>query len=441
MVNYLDPKTPTVTKLLHDAGYKTGHFGKWHLGHTPDSPSPAAYGIDVVWCVLANNQNLQTNQIFHAKDRAHQSEAIVDASMRFIEANRDQPFYANVWLTDPHAILNPSEEQMELYKQFHPKGVSDHGAMQVYFAVVTELDKQVGRLLKKLDELGLAENTIVVFSSDNGPEHIGQPSGESSHSGVGSAGPFRGHKHVIYEGGLREPFIVRWPGHTPAGKVDNTTVLCGMDWLPTMCGLTGSKLPAGISLDGEDMSQALLGKPQQRAKPLMWEARYRGAWWSPNVSPQLAIRDGKWKLLMNPNQSHLELHDLISDPSEVEGCLSNPSSVDRCNFGIPGWITEANIFTDVINPITRPNEILILINSASSENVLNNFAYGVNIGVNTAYCNVNIFNLGKDNLGTNGYSGGGFNTSINLLNVMKYLGAYFSHSGTGTITLYNPMTL
>jgi len=125
----------------------------------------------------------------------------------------------------------------------------------------------------------------------------------------------------------------------------------------------------------------------------------------------------------------------------VEGCLSNGAAVARNGFGISGWVTETNIFAQVIDPITRPNEILLLINGASSENVLNNFAYGVNIGVNTASCNVNIFNLGTDNLGTGGYSAGGFNTSIKLLNVMKYLGAYSSHLGTGTITIFNPMTL
>jgi arylsulfatase A-like enzyme len=342
LVKYLDPKTPTITKLLQDAGYKTGHFGKWHLGHTPDAPSPAAYGIDDVKCFMAvNEEALLPNQIMQPK-RSHFSEAIVDEGIRFIEENKDRPFYVNVWLTDPHAILDPSEDQMADYQQFHPKGVSDHGAMMVYFAVISEVDKQVGRLLKKLDELNLTENTIVVFSSDNGPEHIGQPSGESAHSGVGSAGPFRGHKHVIYEGGIREPFIVRWPGHTPAGRVDSTTILSGADWLPTLCALTGSKLPAG-ALDGEDMSQAFLGQAQERAKPLMWEMRYRSAWVYLNMSPELAIREGKWKLLMNPDKSHLELHDLTIDPSEVDNLVdNNPAVVDRLSKELLKWRQSLN---------------------------------------------------------------------------------------------------
>jgi hypothetical protein len=123
----------------------------------------------------------------------------------------------------------------------------------------------------------------------------------------------------------------------------------------------------------------------------------------------------------------------------VEGCLIAATSVDRCHFGIPGWIVESNIFTAVINPITLPNAILIQINGASSENMLNNFAYGANIGVKTADCDVNIFNLGMDKVGSAGYCVGGSNSNIKLLNVMKYLGSLTNHAGTGTITTYNPM--
>lgn len=332
MVSYLDPKTPTITRLLREASCRIGHFGKWHLGHTPDAPPPTAYGIDDARCLVANPSTL------HTKDRAHNSEAIIDESLRFIEENKGRLFYVNIWLIDPHATVDPSKDQMVPYAQFHPKGVSDHGTMQTYFAVVSEVDKQVGRLLGKLDELGLAENTIVVFSSDNGPEHIGQPDGQSSNSGVGSAGPFRGHKHVLYEGGIRTPFIVRWPGHTPAGKVDDATILSGVDWLPTLCALAGSKLPKGVVLDGEDMSQAFLGKPQERMKPLMWEAQYQGAWVHLNLSPQLAIREGKWKLLMNPDGGRIELHDLSIDAGEVDNLSdNNPRVVARLSGKLLAW--------------------------------------------------------------------------------------------------------
>jgi len=352
MGNFVDPQVPTVTQLLHDAGYTTGHFGKWHLGFTPDAPSPAAYGIDDVRCFNAvNRQALIDGQYLYVKDKAHQSEAIINEGIRFIEENRGKPFYVNIWLTDPHAILNPSEEQMMPYEKFRPKGVPYHGSMQIYFAVISEIDNQVGRLIRKLDELNLKDKTIVVFSSDNGPEHIGQPSGESSHSGVGSAGPFRGHKHVIYEGGIRVPFIVRWPGHTPAGNVDNITILSGTDWLPTICSLTGTGIPKGIPLDGKDMSQSFLGKPQKRTLPLMWQARGGSAWVHLNRSPQLAIRDGKWKLLMNPDKSRIELYDLNHDPGEVDNLADNNTEVaERLSKQLLEW--KDSLPRDIVNLLT-----------------------------------------------------------------------------------------
>lgn len=347
--DFVDPKIPTITSLLHEAGYKTGHFGKWHLGFSSDAPSPAAYGIDDVRCFNAvNREALNKEQFSHVTDKALHSKAIIDEGIRFIGENKDKPFYVNIWLTDPHSILHPSEEQMMLYEKFRPKGVPYHGAMQIYFAVISEIDKQVGRLIKKLDELHLAENTIVVFSSDNGPEHIGQPSGESSHSGVGSTGPFRGHKHVIYEGGIRTPFIVRWPGHTPAGKVDNITILSGTDWMPTMCTLTGTGMPENVQTDGEDMSQAFLGRPQKRSIPLMWQARAGSAWAYINKSPQLAIREGKWKLLMNPDKSRIELYDLNRDPGEVDNIAdNNPKISERLSKKLLEW--QDNLPRDIVN--------------------------------------------------------------------------------------------
>ena len=130
------------------------------------------------------------------------------------------------------------------------------GANAIYYAVVTEADRQIGRLLRRLDELGLAENTIVLFSADNGPEDIAIRN--ASHSGVGSPGPFRGRKRSLYEGGIRVPFLLSWPeGNASRGTVDDDTPLCAVDLLPTFCALAGIDLPEGLQLDGEDMSGCL----------------------------------------------------------------------------------------------------------------------------------------------------------------------------------------
>lgn len=334
MPNFLDPAVPTVTKLLHDAGYVTGHFGKWHLGRFEEAPSQSAYGIDDYRCVgadKAHDFNMKEPQ-FRAKLTGH----IVDESIRFIEANRDKPFFMQTWLLDVHAVLDPTEEQMKLYARFGPKGANHKGALQVYYGAATAADKELGRLLAKLDELGLKNNTIVVFSSDNGPEDIHL--GEASHSGVGSTGPFRGRKRSLYEGGIRLPFIVRWPVVTPGGKVDNTSIIGGVDFLPTICSLAGVPLKLDMKLDGLDMSDAFRGKPMQRSKPLQWEWRFNVLGDPINKCPILAIRDGNWKLLMNPDRSRVELYDIPKDPSEVDNLAQqNPQVVERLAKVVLDW--------------------------------------------------------------------------------------------------------
>lgn len=202
--------------------------------------------------------------------------------------------------------------------------------MQVYYAAVTEMDAQIGRLLDWIDRTpGLAEHTLVIFSSDNGPEdpyiiHAG-------YHAVGSPGPFRGRKRSLYEGGTRMPLIVRWKGRIPAGVVDSTSVVSGVDFLPAIASLAGASLAERDGLDGEDFSGSLLaGKPHERKKPLFWEWRFEGVGSLLNRSPMLAVRDGKWKLLFNPDRSRVELYDIPRQPMEVSNQAEQfPEVVER----------------------------------------------------------------------------------------------------------------
>ena len=246
MPDWLDPNVATVTQLLDQAGYATAHFGKWHLGNGPGAPAPGEYGIDDHRTVNTNGPGWkdEKDQYF----RARSSRLFVDEAIRFIERHKDEPFYVNVWSLVPHATLNPTKEQLAPYMRFGPVGVPHIGAAPIFYASVTDLDTQVGRLMAKLDELGLANNTLVVFSSDNGPEDIHIRN--ANHSAMGSPGPFRGRKRSLYEGGVRMPFIVRWPGHVPAGRIDDESVVAGVDFLPTICKLAGVAVPAGHKLDG-----------------------------------------------------------------------------------------------------------------------------------------------------------------------------------------------
>jgi N-acetylgalactosamine-6-sulfatase len=326
MSQFLDPATPTLPRLLKEAGYATAHIGKWHLGSGPGAPEPAAYGFDLVRSVNAANQTW-VEQNADPYFRAKSSALFVDEGVKFIEANKGRPFYLQLWMLVPHATLNPTDEQLKPFGRLAPGGKDfpHKSARQVYYASLADLDTQVGRLMRKLDELKLADNTLVVFSSDNGPEEIAVRN--AGHSGVGSPGPFRGRKRSLYEGGVRVPFLVRWPAAVKPGRVDDASVVCGADLLPTVCKLAGVEVPEGHALDGEDRSAVLVGEPAPRTKPLFWEWRFNVAGPVLNRPPTLAMRDGKWKLLMNPDRSRVELYDIPADPSELNNLADRQSDV------------------------------------------------------------------------------------------------------------------
>ena len=313
MPDYLDPNATLITRMMQENGYKTGHFGKWHLGSTADSPSPSAYGIDVQYTSNSSDDRLNVPR--------HQStEKMVDKAIAFIEKNKNENFYVNIWTLVPHANLDPTEEQMAPYEILGPRGPAKERGFstprQVFYAAVTDMDYQIGRLLRRLDELGLSENTIIAFSSDNGPEDINIPN--AAHSGVGSPGPLRGRKRSLYDGGVRVPFIVKWEGHSPEGVVDDKSIVGAVDLLPTFCSLAGIDLPEGYQPDGQDVSRILLGKIVERDRPLLWDWTGTQAGHTFNKSPGLALRSGKWKFLMNPDGSRKELYDFEADPQCME---------------------------------------------------------------------------------------------------------------------------
>lgn len=313
MPDFLDPGVTLLTKLMQEKGYKTGHFGKWHLGGSDDAPSPSDYGIDVHYTTNSSDSKLNVPR--------HQStEKIVDEAIAFIEKNKDENFYVNVWTLVPHANLDPTEEQMAPYENLGPQGPARQRGFstprQIYYAAVTDMDYHIGRLIDKLDKLGLSENTVIAFSSDNGPEDINI--GNAAHSGVGTPGPLRGRKRSLYDGGVSVPFIVKWEGHTPEGLVDDESIAGTVDLLPTFCSLAGIALPDGYRPDGQDIGQILNGDPVKRERPLLWDWTATQAGHTFNKSPGLALRSGKWKFLMNPDGSRKELYDFEADPQCME---------------------------------------------------------------------------------------------------------------------------
>jgi len=323
MPDWLDARVPNVAALLKRAGYRTAHIGKWHLGQpNPEAPKIEAYGFDFVGTGETGGAVVRKDD---AHFRARSTELFVDQALEFIKKSGTQPFYLQLWTLVPHATLNPTPEQMQPFAKLSPQNVPHKSAKTIYYASVADLDRQVGRLLDELDKLGLADNTIVFFSSDNGPEDIHILN--AGHSGIGSAGPFRGRKRSLYEGGVRVPFLVRWPARVPAKRIDEEAVLAGVDFLPSLCKLAGARLPDDFKGDGEDMSDVLLDKSRPRQRPLLWQWRFNIAGDVFHKSPILAIRDGKWKLHLNPDRSRVELYDIPRDPTQLQNLAAQHSDV------------------------------------------------------------------------------------------------------------------
>lgn len=346
MVQYLEPDLPTLADVFLANGYATGMYGKWHLGgYLYDAPLPDSHGFEE----HRTNTSADKSEfnLWDLSNRPRSTKMVLDEALAFIKRNKDKPFFVNAWLVDPHSVLNPSEEQLERFSHLAPATYTSRhwdqdlpykGIHQVYQATVFEMDRQIGLFLEELESMGLSENTIVIFSSDNGPE-VSQVV-NASNSAAGSAGPFRGCKRSLYEGGIRVPLIVRWPKGLDAGEVETRTV-SAVDFLPTLPALCGLEMPADIQfdkLDGENVSAMFLGVEGERKKPLFWEWRFAVLGRHLDRSPALAMRKGDWKLLANPDRSRLELYNLRQDPSELNNLAPLlPDLSERMLQELLGW--------------------------------------------------------------------------------------------------------
>jgi arylsulfatase A-like enzyme len=335
--DFVDPKAPSIARTLKGAGYATAHIGKWHMGGGRDvtnAPPFSAYGFDEhvsTWESPEPDPNITaTNWIWSAQDKVKRwdrSAYFVDKSLDFLRRHKGQPCYVNLWPDDVHTPWVPDGSDLEKRRR------DNDDSVETFTAVLREYDKQVGRFMAGLKKLGLDENTIVIFTSDNGPN----PDFDNTR-----CGGLRGRKGSLYEGGTREPFIVRWPGKTPAGRVDEKTVVNAVDFFPTFCKLGGASPPKNVKFDGEDLSESFFGKSVVRKTPMFWE--YGGnnnAFAHPegkNRSPNVAVRDGKWKLLVNNDGTRVELYDIDADRSETQNVAEkNPRIAKRLTEAALQW--------------------------------------------------------------------------------------------------------
>lgn len=338
MADFLDPLAPTLPRAMKDGGYKTGHFGKWHLGGGRDvdnAPPFKDYGYDEYSSTYESPEPdpllTSSNWIWSKNDsikRWDRTAYFVDKALDFLKKNKGQPCFINLWPDDMHTPWVIDVENQQVF----PDGYESENNFRV---VLSEYDKQIGRLINEIKKMDFENNTIVIFTSDNGPA----PSFRGSR-----AGNMRGCKASLFEGGTRMPFII-WDtkGEIPAGKVDNTTVISALDLFKSICSIGKVSLPIHYKGDGVDMEEALMGTPQKREEPLFWEYRRNesGAFPKPadnDISPNTAIRQDKWKLLINDDGSNILLYDLEDNPREnIDVSSLYPEIVNRLKIEALEW--------------------------------------------------------------------------------------------------------
>ncbi|MCA9136234.1 MAG: arylsulfatase [Planctomycetales bacterium] len=358
----------TIAEVLHDAGYATGAFGKWGLGPSNTTGSPIKQGFDRYFgynCqrnahsyyppFLDDNERERmvnkypipghdvkpTGEVVADDYRSenYAPDLILDEAVKFLDRNKNKPFFLYCPFVEPHVSMQPPQEWIDKYPlewdKEHGPYRGDNGYLPhprpraAYAAMISDLDEHVGTILGELDKHGLTDNTIVIFTSDNGPTH-GSRNPEFHVGGAGctffnSNAGLNGFKGSCYEGGIRVPCIVRWPGKVAAGS-QNDFPSYFPDWFPTLTEIGGGKTPEGQTLDGISLVDLVEGRTTKRNKPLIWNfTGYGGI---------VAVRDGDWKAIRrNLNQKQpadWELYNITLDPSETNDLAADhPEIVKR----------------------------------------------------------------------------------------------------------------
>jgi arylsulfatase A-like enzyme len=339
--NWLDPAAPSLARMLKSAGYATGHFGKWHLGGGRDvgeAPLISEYGFDASLTQfeglgdrvlpLLNNYDgrrprklplgVASEQLGRGNvewaNRSRITGRFVAGAVEFMKQAQSsgKPFYVNVWPDDVHTPLHP------------PKRLRGNATKrELYLGVLENMDRQLAALFDHIrNDEALSNNTIILVASDNGFE-----------GGAGSGGDLRGSKGALYEGGVREPLIVWAPGlMEPAavGTTNDRTVLSSIDVVPSLLAIAEVSAPTDITLDGEDLSDSLLGRAKQTRKtPLYWVRPPDRPGRDGEDFPDLAIREGRWKLLLEFDGTNPELFDVAADPNETRSLADDHKEVVR----------------------------------------------------------------------------------------------------------------
>jgi len=347
--DWLDLKAPMLARTLQDAGYATGHFGKWHMGGQRDvseAPIITEYGFDesitnfeglgarVLPLKYSPGQkkgvphNLGSDNLGHGPviwhDRAYVTEKFVESAVTFARfaASEDRPFYLNLWPDDVHTPMHPPLDQW-----------GDSSERHLYCRVLEEMDRQLAPLFDLVhNNPKLKENTIILVCSDNGPE-----------VGFGSAGHLRGHKATLFEGGVRSSLVAWAPGLMPEsamGTRNEESILSAIDLIPSLLKITDVKSKDSITYDGEDLSETLLGQSKSsRSQPLFFRRPPDRAHFRHYTNlPDLAVRFGPWKLYCDYDGQNPALYNLDNDGSEKQNVAAeNAGTVRQLTASVVEW--------------------------------------------------------------------------------------------------------
>jgi arylsulfatase A-like enzyme len=319
----------TLAEALRDAGYATACVGKWHLGN--QGFGPTEQGFQHYFAGQANTKPSET-------EGSKGESALTTEAMRWVEENKAHPFFLYLAHNTPHIPYAARPEDAAKHRgAFSP----------VYASVIERMDETIGRLLARLDALGLTEKTITIFASDNGGLHVLESPGTPATHNT----PFRAGKGYVYEGGLRDPLIVRWPGKVAAGVVQETPVIF-TDLMPTLLAAAGLDTAKTIGpLDGVNLLPLLTGGTLA-PRPLFWHF--------PNYTnqggrPAGAMRDGQWKLVEQYEDGSLELYDLASDLGETRNLAgTEPARAAAMQQELAAWRRRVGAQENVVNPAFDP---------------------------------------------------------------------------------------
>ena len=327
-----------IAKQLKAAGYATGMFGKWHLGKS-DSYHPGARGFDEAIESAGEHFNFKTNPKVKYPEGQYLADFLTDRAVDFIQRHKEHPFFLYL----PHfGVHGPHDAKPELVKKFADKpGVGGHNN-PTYAAMIASVDESVGRVMQTLDELGLAENTVLVFTSDNGGVGGYLAEGIKRTNAITDNAPLRSGKGSLYEGGTRVPMIVRWPGKVAPGSESGQPTI-HVDVYPTLLEISGAPTPEHV-LDGESLVAVLKKPAQQLHREAIFQhfPGYLGAgagqW---RTTPVTIVQQGDWKLLEFLEDGSLELYNLKEDIGETKNLAKQlPDKTRELHDRLVAWRNE-----------------------------------------------------------------------------------------------------